>query len=375
MSARETTPNKSDERWMRRALRLAERGAGRTRPNPPVGAVIVRRGREAGVGFHARAGGSHAEIVALTAAGTLARGATLYVTLEPCCTCGRTGPCTEAIRAAGIARVVIGARDPNPIHDGRGIRRLRRSGIRVDEGILAETARELIRPFESLVKRGRPFVTVKLGMTLDGRIADARHRSKWITSAASRKQVARMRSRADGILVGRQTVRDDDPGLLAPGRDGLWRIVADSRGRMPTNARVLSDSARARTLVATTARCPQAFRRLCAARGVRLEQIPARSGQVSLPALMRRLGKLGLTHVLCEGGGELAAALVAAGLADELVLFMAPSLLGGGATVPAIGGPGWPLRAMPRLRITEARRIGDDLMIRAVPAKKGDARG
>ena len=358
---------KTHVRWMRQALRLAAGGEGLTRPNPPVGAVIVRNGRAIGAGRHERAGGPHAEINALADAGAKARGATLYVTLEPCCTRGRTGPCTAAILAAGLAEVVVGTRDPNPVHTGKGIRRLRRAGVKVVEGVCEAQARELVRPFAKRMTEGRPLLTLKMGMTLDGRIGDRLGRSKWITSEAARRRVGRMRTKTDVILVGRQTVCRDNPGLLSPGRNAPWRVIVDSRGRTPLGARVLNDAARARTLIATTARCPQAFRSACAARGVRVEILPARRGRVSLPALMRRLGELGALHVLCEGGGALAADLIADTLVDEYVFFVAPRLLGGGSSVPVVGGAGWPLKGMPSLRFLETKKIGDDLMIRAVP--------
>lgn len=349
-----------DLRFMLRALELARKGEGLTRPNPPVGAVVVRAGRIVGEGWHRKAGGPHAEIHALRDAGAKARGATVYVTLEPCSTFGRTPPCTEALIAAGVKRVVVAARDPNPRHAGRGVTLLRRAGIAVTTGVAEDEARALIAPFSKWILTQRPWVTLKLGMTLDGRIADATGRSRWITSAASRREVQHLRRRADAILVGRGTARADDPSLLpvpARGRKP-WRVVVDTHGSLPATLRVFTDEARARTLLATT-RGESSPNRLV---------LPARGRYVSLRALMRELGRRGLLHVVCEGGGELAAALWRDGLVDEAWLFLAPKLLGGDAR-PAFGGIGWPLAKAPELEVREVRRVGPDTLIVARPKK------
>ena len=204
-------PLQPHEFWMQRALRLARRGEGLTRPNPPVGAVAVKSGKIVGEGYHRRAGGPHAEVVALSKAGTKARGCTLYVTLEPCCTWGRTPPCTDLILSSGVRRVVVSVRDPNPRHSGRGLTLLRRKGIRVIEGVCAEEGMKLIAPFAKWIRRGLPYVTLKLGMSVDGKIADRKGRSRWITGPEARNKVHELRRRVDGILVGGGTVRNDDP--------------------------------------------------------------------------------------------------------------------------------------------------------------------
>ena len=235
-----------DERWMRRALALARRGEGCTRPNPPVGAVVVVRNRLVGQGYHQIAGGPHAEVHALRKAGRHSAGATLYVTLEPCSTQGRTPPCTDAIIAAGVRRVVVAVRDPNPRHAGRGLIVLRRKGIEIHEGVVADQATELLRPFAKWIQHKTPYVTLKLAMTLDGRIADAQGRSQWITGPAMRGAVHALRRRVDAILVGRETAAIDDPNLLprpARGRQP-FRVVVDSRGRLPPNLRMLHDGFR-----------------------------------------------------------------------------------------------------------------------------------
>ena len=355
----------SDEKWMRRALALARRGVGLTRPNPPVGAVLVLRGKKLGEGFHQVAGGPHAEVVALLDAGRPVRGATLYVTLEPCSTWGRTPPCTEAILAAGIARVVVGATDPNPKHAGRGLDLLRSKGITVTAGLCRAEAEELIAPFAKHQLTGRPYVTLKLAQTLDGRIADARGASRWITSPAAREHVQALRRRADAIMVGGATVRADDPSLLPRPDEGRCplRVIVTASGRLPPRAQVLRDQHATCTLVATS---PAGARRLARTKtAAHVWSLPVRRGQLDLAALLRKLGADGALHVLCEGGGQLAAGLLRTGLVDELQLFIAPKLLGGDAT-PAIAG-GWKLSEAPGWDIQQVERIGPDLLLRARP--------
>ena len=357
-----------DERWMARAIELARLGEGLTRPNPPVGAVIVRQGRAVGEGFHRKAGGPHAEVYAFRKAGSRARGATLYVTLEPCSTHGRTPPCTDAIIRNGIKRVVFGVPDPNPAHAGRATDLLKRAGIAVTPGALAGPCAALIEPFGMHQLEKRPFVTLKLGLTLDGRIADAKGRSRWITGPEARKQVHALRRRVDAILVGCETAVTDDPSLLpVPSRGRRpWRVVLDARGRVPLRRRLFSDGLAHQTLVITSARSPRAWRASLAARGVTVELLPAKGGRFALRDALRLLGRRGLLHVLCEGGGTVAASLVRERLADEAWLFVAPKLLGADAR-SAFGGPGWSLAHAPGWRITDVSRAGADVWIRARP--------
>jgi diaminohydroxyphosphoribosylaminopyrimidine deaminase/5-amino-6-(5-phosphoribosylamino)uracil reductase len=264
----------------------------------------------------------------------------------------------------------VGTRDPNPRHAGRGIRLLRRRGVAVTEGILGEECRELIAPFRKWILTGRPYVTLKLGVSLDGRIADRSGRSRWITGPESRAAVQRLRHRADAVMAGSGTVIADDPSLLcrACSNPHGWRVVVDARGRVQPNARVLNDAAADRTILATVRGSPA--ERAASRRRCQTWTLPRAAGSVSLRRLLRRLGGVGLMHVVCEGGGRLAHALVRAGEVDELVFFVAPLLLGGDASVAAIAGAGWPLGAAPRLRILECCRVGADVMIRAVPEKK-----
>ena len=348
-----------DVRWMQRALELARRGEGLTRPNPPVGAVIVKGGRSVGEGWHRAAGGPHAEVHALRAAGRRAQGATLYVTLEPCSTWGRTPPCTEAVCATGLRRVVVGMPDPNPAHAGRGLRILADCGLRVTTGVCAVEARALIEPFAMRMLHHRPFVTLKLAATLDGRIADADGASRWITSPAARSLVQDWRRAADAILVGAETVRADDPQLTprpARGRRPL-RVVVCGSGRLPARARVLTDERAGDTLVYVSAAAPR--RRLGGAEVVR-----CRGRRLAMAELLADLARRGVLRVLCEGGGRLAAELVSAGLVDELQWFVAPKLLGGEAR-PAIAGAGWPLASAPAWTIVSVRPVGPDVLVTA----------
>lgn len=357
-----------DQKWMSMALDLARKGEGGTRPNPPVGSVIVKNNRIAGRGYHMKAGGPHAEIHALRDAGPAARGATLYVTLEPCCTWGRTPPCTEAIVAAGIARVVVACGDPNPKHRGRGLKQLARAGIEVSSGVMKAEAQELIAPFTRWIQSRRPLLTLKMAMTMDGKIADRKGHSRWISSVTSRAEVKRLRARSDGVMVGVDTACADDPSLLYKGRKAanLYRIIVDSKGRLPLTAKVLNDGASKQTVIATTAQCSGSR---CAAyrkKGASVLVLPQKRGLVSLESLLSGLGRMGLLRILCEGGGRLASALVKQGLVDEYVFFMAPKFLGSAGSVPVLDGHSWLLGQEPQVQIVSCRQSGPDLIIRAV---------
>ncbi|MCL1920060.1 MAG: bifunctional diaminohydroxyphosphoribosylaminopyrimidine deaminase/5-amino-6-(5-phosphoribosylamino)uracil reductase RibD [Kiritimatiellaeota bacterium] len=351
MDAKET-------RWLRRALTLARKAEGRTRPNPPVGAVVVKRGRVIGEGFHARAGQPHAEVEALDACRASPRGATLYVTLEPCSTTGRTPPCTERIIRDGITRVVVGCPDPNPRHAGAGLAALAAAGIAVSEcnGVCRAQAEELIAPFAKHVTTGLPFVTLKLALTLDGRTADRTGTSKWITGEKARAEVQRMRRRADAVMVGAGTVCADNPSLLCrlPGCDTQMRVIVDASGRTPPDAQVYTDRAATRTVIATTRAAAARNGKAWAQNGAQVWTFtPDRAGRIPLRQLMKRLGGEGLLHVLCEGGAQLADALHNAGLVDDYSFFYAPAILGDNL-----------LPGLPRLRLRDTRRIGDDLLVR-----------
>lgn len=369
-----------DERFMHRALALARRGRGTTSPNPMVGAVVVREGRVVGEGFHRVAGGPHAEVRAIEAAGERARGAELYVTLEPCNHLGRTPPCTQKILAAGIRRVVIAVRDPNPRVPGGGADFLAARGVEVVLGVLEEAAARLNEAFFKHCRTGRPFVTVKCAATLDGRIATRTGDARWITGERARARVHELRHAADAILVGVGTVVADDPQLTtrrAGGRAGKdpLRIVLDPRLRIPPQARVLNHRSTADTLVVAAEGVPAARRNEIERPGVRVIECPAPGGRIDWAALLAQLGALGVTALLIEGGSRVFASAFRAGIVDKACFFIAPILFAGDDGVPVCSGPGVDTVDMAiRLRRTQMRRYGEDLMI-AGYVGSGDAGG
>ncbi len=338
---------------MRRALALARRGLGKTSPNPVVGAVLVRNGRIIGEGYHKRAGGPHAEVFTLR--GVNAHGATLYVTMEPCCTWGKTPPCTDAIIAAGVKRVVVAALDPNPKHDGRGLKVLRRAGIRVDAGLWADEATRMNEAFNKWIATGLPFVIAKAAMSLDGKIATRTGDSKGITSEAAHREAHELRARVDAIMVGANTVIHDDPQLTVRhsvrGRQPL-RIVVDARGRCVRSARLFTDRFRRRTVVLTTTRSPARWRRCLALRGIAIVTVRAKRGMVDLSSALRELGKMNVTSVLVEGGGELLGSLFDHRLIDKVALFYAPVVIGGRGAKTAVEGAGV-------VRVSGAKKLRD----------------
>ncbi|MFO7871013.1 MAG: bifunctional diaminohydroxyphosphoribosylaminopyrimidine deaminase/5-amino-6-(5-phosphoribosylamino)uracil reductase RibD [Kiritimatiellia bacterium] len=363
-------PVREDAYWMEKALALARRGAGLTRPNPPVGAVIVQDGRLVASAWHRGAGKAHAEAGAIRKAGGSAKNAVLYTTLEPCCTFGKTPPCTEAIIESGIGRVVCGVRDPSPRHRGKGIRRLVSAGVKVTENVCSEEAVLLIEPFRIWIKQDRPYVSLKMGMSLDGKIADYKGKSRWITSGASRNRVGKLRSRVDAIIVGAETLRKDNPSLLPPAsaRNRPLRIVVSGDGRMPLGSRLFRDDHTARTVVAATKHCSKAVEKKYRSRGISVWRCAAKqNGEVSVRGLAKKMAKAGLLHVLCEGGGRLGSDLIRGGLVDEYLFFVAPVILGGSETPAVVSGRPWPLSAAPELRFTAVEKIGRDVFLRAIP--------
>jgi diaminohydroxyphosphoribosylaminopyrimidine deaminase/5-amino-6-(5-phosphoribosylamino)uracil reductase len=361
----------TDETWMMQACRLASRGEGLTRPNPPVGAVVVRGGNRVGWGYHRKAGCPHAEVYALAMAGKKASGATLYVTLEPCCTHGRTPPCTDAILSSGIRRIVIGCADPNPRHTGKGIRLLKKAGIDVLVGVCKNVASDLIAPFGHWVQTGRPYVTLKMAMSLDGRIADAEGQSRWITQSPARAVVHQLRKRADAILVGAETVIKDNPSLTCIVRStpAAWRIVVSRSGRIPLDCKLLTDGHADRTIIAVGADVPPARWHSLTATGARVLVVPTDTGKLGLHPLLVELGKMDIMHILCEGGGGLAASLVRDRLVNEYCFFVAGRFLGDSGAVPVLGGCSWLLHDAPRIRILATQMVGSDVLIRGVPGE------
>ena len=364
----------SDETFMRRALALAERGRGLTSPNPMVGAVVVHAGAIVGEGFHARAGAPHAELEALRAAGGRAAGATLYVTLEPCNHQGRTPPCAPAVLASGVTRVVAALADPNPFVAGGGATVLRAAGVAVETGVLAEEAGAQNRVFVTAMRERRPHVTLKAGMTADGKIADVHGAARWITGEAARAEAHRQRSESDAIVVGVTTVLRDDPALTvrlgAPWPREPYRVVLDTNARTPVSAKLIAGATPARAVIAVGEGAPA--RRVAAleAAGAVVLRCPTRDGRVAVDAVLSALFAREVRAVLLEGGGEVHAAFLEAGLVDRVTLFVAPLILGGRDAPTVVGGAGRELKSAVRLGALEARRVGTDLLIEADVARE-----
>jgi diaminohydroxyphosphoribosylaminopyrimidine deaminase/5-amino-6-(5-phosphoribosylamino)uracil reductase len=376
--------------FIRLALRLARRGCGATSPNPMVGAALVKGGKILGRGWHRRAGLPHAEIEALRDAqkhGHSSRGSTLYVTLEPCCTRGRTPPCTDAIVAAGIKRVVIGATDPNPKHAGNGFKILRRAGIEVVHGVLNNDCAKLNEAFNHWIVRRTPFVTVKAAMTLDGKIATASGESKWITGEKARAHGMKLRQGSDAVLVGINTILADDPSLTARvetpnsrsaragreiGAPRLRRIVLDSMARTPQGAKVMSDKFAALTTIVVGKRAPKNRVAELAKRANVLVAPLAKSATgnrrpaIDLPWLLKKLGAENVTSLLVEGGGEVNASFLLGGFAQRIAFFYAPKILGGRDARKGVAGEGVKnLAEVLQLREAGWRKLGEDLLLTA----------
>lgn len=354
------------------ALSEAEKGRGRTSPNPMVGCVIVRKGRIVGTGHHRRAGGPHAEIHALRAAGSEARGADLYVNLEPCDHVGRTGPCTEALIEAGIRRVFVGVRDPNPLVDGRGLNRLRRAGVEVHVGLLARPARRLNEAFEKLMRTGRPLTILKIAQSLDGRVATRTGASKWITGPAARRFGHRLRAQVDAIMVGSGTVLADDPSLTARlrgARDPI-RIVLDGRCRTPADAAVVRMARRSKapTWIVTSERAPGARRRSLEAAGAEVILVPTSGKHLHPGRILDVLGGRLVLSVLIEGGPTVAGCFVDHGLVDRVHAFVAPMLIGGRTARSSVEGEGAAkLTDSLRLGVWQVEQLGSDLHVSGTP--------
>lgn len=363
----------TDEDYMRLVLEMAASAKGEVSPNPLVGALVVREGRIVGRGVHRYAQVKHAEVLALEEAGEWARGATLYTNLEPCCHHGRTPPCTDAIIRAGIARVVASMIDPNPQVCGRGLAELRRAGIRVEVGLAEEEARRLNEKFIRYITSGRPFVHLKIAMSLDGRIAAASGHSRWITGEVSRHAVQQLRYEYDAILVGIGTVLADDPELSfrldRPRHRPLVRVVLDSHLRIPPTARLVR-TARKWPLWIFTTEAPQEKARLLSEQGAEVIPVPARAGRVDLHAVLHELCQREITSLLVEGGAEVHAAFLREGLADKLTVFIAPKIIGGRGAIPAVGGEDiLTLDRALRMQIQSVARSGEDVEITAYPLR------
>jgi diaminohydroxyphosphoribosylaminopyrimidine deaminase/5-amino-6-(5-phosphoribosylamino)uracil reductase len=359
----------SDTKWMRLALRQAARAVGRTSPNPAVGCVLVKNGKLIAAGFTQPPGHDHAEVNALKKAASKARGATAYVTLEPCNHVGRTGKCTDALIAAGVARVVVGMRDPNPNVAGGGLKRLREKRVATEIGILEAECQAHLEKWTRWVTTGRPWVTMKAAITLDGRLAARSGDSKWVSSELSRKHAHQMRSLADAVLVGARTVAMDDPQLTARiprGRDPR-RVILDGRLSIPARSKALPG---ALVISALDARPRDDL----AIEGVEIVQVPGRNGKVEMTEMLNALGRRGITWLLVEGGGQVHGQLLQAGLVDDVVLYIAPKLVGAGG-VPLLGVEGVETMAEAwRLEHLAMKRLGEDLLVTGRVAREARAK-
>ncbi len=361
-----------DAAWMRRALALAARGRGTTHPNPMVGCVLVHEGAVVGEGWHERAGGPHAEAAALAAAGDRARGATAYVTLEPCAHFGRTPPCADALVTAGVARVVVASPDPDPRVRGAGIARLRAAGVAVDEGLLRDDAEGLNAAYLVHRREGRPWVRYKTAMTLDGKIATRTGRSRWITGPTARALVHGWRHRADAVAVGVSTLLQDDPALTTrlEGPDGPGRtprkLIFDGVARTPVTASAFEpgpDGAPARVTIVVGPDAPEARIAALEARGAQVLRVAARQGRPDVAEALRALAADGVVEVLLEGGGTLAWSFLEAGAIDRIAWFVAPKLIGGRGASPLAGLGVATLDEAYALSDWTIERLGDDLLI------------
>ncbi|MCZ6891310.1 MAG: bifunctional diaminohydroxyphosphoribosylaminopyrimidine deaminase/5-amino-6-(5-phosphoribosylamino)uracil reductase RibD [Chloroflexi bacterium] len=358
--------------YMSRALDLAGQALGTTSPNPAVGAVLVKEGQVVGEGFTQAPGEAHAEIMALHQAGELARSATLYVTLEPCSHQGRTPPCTSAIVAAGVAEVHMALLDPNPLINGRGRKELEEAGISVAVGEREEEARQVNEAYLKFTRTGLPFVTAKYAASLDGKIATRTGDARWITGVTARRRANQLRAASDVVMVGIGTVLADDPLLTArddqdhPLPDQPLRVIVDSSGRTPETARLFQEPGR--VLIAGSRISPRRAEALKGA-GAEVLELPAMDGSVDLRALMAALGQRQATAVLVEGGGRLLGSVLGQGLADKVVVFLAPVIIGGAEAVPAVGGVGiGTVGEALRLADVSVEQVGEDLMVVVFPA-------
>lgn len=352
---------------MQRALHLAEKGLGQTSPNPMVGAVIVKSGKIIAEGFHRKAGADHAEVVALKSAGRRAKEATLYVTLEPCCHHGRTGPCTETIIQSKIKRVVYAMKDPNAQVAGKGLAQLRKAGLRVDGPICEDEAQFLNRAFMHWVTTGRPYVLAKVGITIDGKMADHRGHSRWITNTRARSFSHYMRTMVDGIMVGRGTAVTDNPQLTARSATKMMRqpiaVVVDSKGRLPRHLAVFQSGRSSPTWLLTSKPLPVAQRKWLSLRGHAAIACGARGGKVNLNKALRELGHRSMTTLLIEGGPTLMGAMATENLIQEWIFCISPKFLGGKALGLSQGMPAIPIARSKELQIRQIVQMDNNVVI------------
>jgi len=356
-------PDPYKEKWMRLALALAKKGEGKVSPNPMVGAVLVKNNKLIAKGYHRYFGGPHAEIETLRKAKDKAKGATLYITLEPCSHYGKTPPCTQAIIGAGVRKVIAATIDPNPLNSGRGIRILRENGIKTEVGICEEKAKKLNEAFFKFIREKIPFVVVKAGVSLDGKIATFTGKSKWITTQKSREAAHKLRNKFDAILVGINTVIKDDPELLPPSGRKFLRVILDSRLRVPLSSKVLKDQKKAPTLIFTTPKANLKKMRILKNEGIKIDVVEKKD-KVPLKKVLSYLGELGVISLLVEGGAEIIGSFFEENLVDKIYLFISPRIIGGKNSLSWVGGKGIDsLDKSPKLRISSLKRIDEDIFL------------
>lgn len=356
---------KTHEYYMNLALKLALKGKGKTSPNPLVGALVVKNDRIIGRGFHAQAGLAHAEVIALDEAQDLAEGATLYVTLEPCCHFGRTPPCVARIIKSGVREVIVGMVDPNPLNNGKGVEILKQNKIKVKVGFLEDKLRRLNEAFIKYITRKMPFVTVKVAESLDGRIATRTGDSKWITSDKSRGFAHRLRADFDAIMVGVNTVLRDNPKL------DVWfskrhpvKIVVDSQLSTPEKANIFSGSSSVIIVTLATRSGQETENRMILSRKANILEVKEKAGQVNLKDLMKKLAGMGITNILVEGGGMLIGSLFDDGLVDKIMFFISPKIIGGKDAISSVMGQGIArIERAAKLKNIVLRRFGEDFLI------------
>ncbi|MBL7170994.1 MAG: bifunctional diaminohydroxyphosphoribosylaminopyrimidine deaminase/5-amino-6-(5-phosphoribosylamino)uracil reductase RibD [Candidatus Omnitrophica bacterium] len=361
----------SNAKYMDMAIRLAKKGGGYVNPNPMVGAVIVKNGEIIGKGYHCKFGGPHAEINALAKAGTKAKGATMYVSLEPCSCFGKTPPCTRAIIKAGIKKVVIAAIDPNPLNKGKGIKELKRNGIKVELGLAGKKAQELNEKFFVYHKKKRPFISVKCAMTMDGKIATVTGASKWITSKKARNYGHLLRHEHDAIMAGINTIKADNPELTARLSCAMRKpviVIVDSCLSIPLQANVLKNAKKNTVIIATTKMASLKKKKLLSSRGVEILTVASKNGRVCLSEVVKKLAKKRITSVLVEGGGEIIYSLLNERLADKIYFFYAPKILGGRKAPTPVGGEGIKdINKAVKIKDISCSKIGKDILIAGYP--------
>lgn len=361
--------NPIDKKYMTLAVSLAKKGAGKTSPNPAVGAVLVKDGRIIAADYHKKAGLPHAEALVIKKAGAKSRGATLYCTLEPCTHYGKTPPCADALIKSGVKRAVFAMKDPNPVNYGKGIAELKRAGIKTECGLMESEAGYLNRPFIKFMKRRLPYVTVKIAESLDGKIADSKGNSKWVTSGESRKFAHRLRAQNDAVMVGIKTLLKDDPLLTnrycrAINKQPL-RVILDSRLQTPPASKILKNGKNCGAVLIAAAKGASAKRKSALEKkGAKVVLLPEKNGRVKLISLLKYLGGIGAMSVLCEGGGELISSLIREHLADEVYFFVSPKIIGGRLSPTSCEGPSTDIKDSVKIKNIKVEKIGPDILIR-----------